>query len=256
MSRTPRGRKPGQGYVKSWIGIVLAGGLLHAGSVHAHPGRRWGIEVAPQWTGFTHAATGAASLNGTPNENRSRTSLGGGLVAEVPTRGRWTYGVALRYQEPAAAVRHATGFQFFNGGQGYEQWADDRVRMRELTLAPGAGIGIGEGLRVAVSLEATYLLQARFTRDLSLVALNAQPVLFRPLAGAITPLEGHFDTDETARYHRWLAGTTAGLSWEHAVFGQPIRLAADYQIMLNEPSRDASFRQRMQALRLGVAWLH
>ena len=64
------------------------------------------------------------------------------------------------------------------------------------------------------------------------------------------------DTDETARYHRWLGGTTAGLSWEHAVFGQPIRLAADYQIMLNEPSRDSSFRQRMQALRLGVAWLH
>src|SRR5262249_33995520 len=116
-------------------------------------------------------------------------------------------------------------------------------------------LGIGEGVRVELSLEASYLLQARFTRDLSIVPLNPQPFPF-PLAGVITPLTGHFDSDETARYHRWLAGTTAGLSWEHRMFRQPLRLAADYQLMLSEPSRDTSFRQRMQALRLSVTWLH
>jgi hypothetical protein len=64
------------------------------------------------------------------------------------------------------------------------------------------------------------------------------------------------ETDETARFHRWLTGISGSLSYEHAIGGQPVRVETAYQVMLSEPSRDDAVNTRMQAFRLSIAWFH
>ena len=37
-------------------------------------------------------------------------------------------------EEPTAESSHPTGLEFFYAGNGYDQWADDRLRLQRLML--------------------------------------------------------------------------------------------------------------------------
>src|SRR5213075_3502702 len=102
--------------------------------VHAQP--RWGVEFSTRWSGFAETPVSTVTKSGEPAVDQSGTSFGAGVLAEARHGERWGYGLALRYEEPTAASNHPTGLQFFNGGVGYDQWADDRLRFQQLTLAP------------------------------------------------------------------------------------------------------------------------
>jgi len=241
---------------RKWIvGVVCL--ALWIAPAAAKP--RWGVELSSRWSGFADTPVSTVTPSGEGASDESGASLGAGVLAEARAGGRWGYGLAFRYEEPTAASMHPTGLEFFNGGQGYDQWADDRLRFQQLTLAPVGSLVLPRGFRLSVSPELSYLLKATVTRDLSLVPLgspqqiphpNLQEPAFAP------PIAGHSETDETARFHRWLTGISGSLAYERAIGGQPVRVETAYQVMLNEPSRDDAMNVRMHAFRLSLTWLH
>src|SRR5262249_54712632 len=136
----------GAGRMGRWLvaGIVCLS--LRTASAHARP--RWGVELSGRWTGFAQSPVSAVAQSGEGASDETGASLGAGVLAEAPAGKRWGYGIAFRYEEPTARSTHPTGIEYFNGGTGYDQWADDRLRFQQLTLAPVGSMALGSGFRL------------------------------------------------------------------------------------------------------------
>lgn len=235
-------------------GFACAVGAALALALPARAARPlWGVELGPSFGSFTSAPGG--SLASGPGENRTEVGFGGGALAEWTVGPRLRVTGTLRYEESVAGLRHEVG-QFFNGATGYGVWSDEALRLRRLTLGPTLRMGLARGFGIAILPQLSYLLQARRRYEVSLGGLAVTSGSARSQAVIFEQVGRAYEREVTGGYDRVLAGLFAGLSFEHPVAGQRLRVEAGYGRTLGDPSRSGTGEGSLQELRAGIAWLH
>lgn len=235
-------------------GFACAVGAALALALPAEAARpSWGVELGPSFGSFTSAPGG--SLASGPGENRTRVGFGGGVLAEWTVGPRLSVTGTLRYEESVAGLRHEVG-QYFNGARGYGIWSDEALLLRKLTLGPALRVGIAGGFGVVILPQLSYLLQARRRFDVGLGGLAVTSAGTRSQAVIFEQASWTYEQEVTSGYDRVLAGLFAGLSFEHPVAGQRLRVEAGYGRTLGDPARSGAGEGSLQELRAGIAWLH